>query len=111
MIFRTRLRVEPVIATQLPFCQRKPALMKYVVWGLIAVLVVIHQDIWNWDNDKLVLGFLPITLAYHAGISIAASIVWLIAATMAWPVNSEDDDNGTASGNTAIADPTQEASR
>ncbi|TWT53468.1 hypothetical protein Pla22_10970 [Rubripirellula amarantea] len=78
--------------------------MKYVVWGLIAVLVVIHQDVWNWNNDKLVLGFLPITLAYHAGISIAASIVWLIAATTAWPDNLEDESSDTlASGSSQEA--------
>ena len=75
--------------------------MKYVVWGLILSLVVIHQDIWNWDNESLVFGFVPITLAYHAGISIAASVVWLIAATMAWPDYLEDstelaDTNGFA---------------
>lgn len=67
--------------------------MKYVVWALIAFLVVIHQDIWNWDNDTLVFGFIPLTLAYHAGISIAASVVWLIAATTAWPVDLDDSSN------------------
>lgn len=66
--------------------------MKYVVWGLILFLVVIHQDIWNWNNDRLVFGFVPITLAFHAGISIAASVVWLIAATMAWPIDLESSD-------------------
>lgn len=66
--------------------------MKYVVWGLILFLVVIHQDIWNWNNDRLVFGFVPVTLAFHAGISIAASVVWLIAATMAWPIDLESDN-------------------
>ena len=67
--------------------------MKYVVWGSIAFLVVIHQDIWNWDNDTLVFGFLPVTLAYHACISIAASVVWLIAATTAWPVDPDHESS------------------
>lgn len=65
--------------------------MKSVVWGLILFLVVIHQDLWNWDNDQLVFGFIPMTLAYHAGISIAASVVWFIAAMTAWPINLEDE--------------------
>lgn len=65
--------------------------MKNVVWGLVLLLVVLHQDLWNWDNDHLVFGFLPITLAYHAAISVSASIVWLIAALTAWPTNLEDD--------------------
>ena len=65
--------------------------MRYVVWGLVLLLTVLHQDLWNWNNDRLVLGFIPLTLAYHAGISIAASIVWLMAALTAWPTNLEDD--------------------
>ncbi|WP_040766021.1 DUF3311 domain-containing protein [Novipirellula maiorica] len=65
--------------------------MKYLIWGLVLFLVVIHQDVWNWGNDRLVFGFLPFTLAYHAGISIAASVVWFLAATFAWPQHLEDD--------------------
>ncbi|QDT01911.1 hypothetical protein K227x_02800 [Rubripirellula lacrimiformis] len=72
--------------------------MKKVVWGLVLLLVVLHQDVWNWDNDRLVLGFIPLTLAYHASISIAASAVWLLAATTAWPTNLEDDADATEAG-------------
>lgn len=59
--------------------------MKSVVWGLVLLLVVVHQDLWFWNNDRLVFGFVPITLAYHAGISLAASIVWFLAIQFAWP--------------------------
>jgi len=65
--------------------------MKYVIWGLVLTLVVLHHDLWNWDNDKLVFGFLPYTLAYHAGISIAASVVWFLATLFAWPQHLEDE--------------------
>ena len=65
--------------------------MKYLVFGLILLLVVLHQDVWNWDNDRLVLGFLPYTLAFHGCISIAASVVWLLAARFAWPDHLEDE--------------------
>ena len=47
--------------------------MKYVVWGLVGLLVVLHQDLWNWHDDTLVFGFLPMGLFYHACISVAAS--------------------------------------
>ncbi|MDV6034438.1 MAG: DUF3311 domain-containing protein [Phycisphaera sp. RhM] len=63
--------------------------MKYLVWGLVVLLVVLHQDLWNWDNDRLVFGFMPVTLAYHAGISIAASVVWFLATKFAWPSDLE----------------------
>lgn len=67
--------------------------MKFVVWGLVLLLVVLHQDVWNWNNDKLVFGFIPMTLAYHAGISICASIVWFVATIVAWPSHLEDEAN------------------
>ena len=75
--------------------------MKYVVWGSIAFLVVIHQDIWNWDNDTLVFGIIPTALAYHACISIAASVVWLIAATTAWPVDPDEESGEVVTSDTA----------
>ena len=59
--------------------------MKSVVWGLVLLLVILHQDVWFWNNDRLVFGFVPITLAYHAGISIAASVTWFLAVQFAWP--------------------------
>ena len=63
--------------------------MKILVWSLVALLVVLHQDIWFWGDDRLVLGFLPITLAYQACISVGASLVWLLAVNVAWPVDDE----------------------
>ncbi len=69
--------------------------MKNVVWGLVLLLVVLHQDFWNWDNDRLVFGFIPVALAYHAAISLAASVVWLIAAIGAWPTHLQDESEAT----------------
>ena len=66
--------------------------MRYFVWMLVALLVVLHQDYWQWDNDSLVFGFLPYTLAYHAGVSIAAAVVWMLATRWSWPDHL--DDNG-----------------
>ena len=63
--------------------------MKYVVWGLVLLLVVLHQDIWFWEDDRLVFGFLPITLLYHACISLAAGFVWYLATVFAWPVDPD----------------------
>ena len=63
--------------------------MKTVVWFLILLLVVLHQDIWNWADGRLVFGFLPVGLAYHVVLSLAAASVWLMAVQFAWP---EDDD-------------------
>ena len=65
--------------------------MKYVVWGLVVLLIILHQDIWLWDNQTLVAGFLPITLVFHACLSLAAGVTWFLATKYAWPSILEDD--------------------
>ena len=65
--------------------------MKFLVWGLVLLLVILHQDVWNWDNTDLVFGFIPFTLAYHAAISISASIVWFLATVLIWPTDLEEE--------------------
>jgi hypothetical protein len=74
--------------------------MKYVIWLLVAALLIAHQDSWYWTDDTLVYGFLPIGLFYHACLSVAASVVWLIACTIAWPkeldgIDGNDDSETT----------------
>ena len=66
--------------------------MKYVVWGMVFALIVLHQDNWFWDDSTLVFGFMPITLVYHAGISTAAGITWFLATRFAWPEDLEHSD-------------------
>lgn len=64
--------------------------MKYFVSGLVVLLIILHQDIWFWSDRYLVFGFIPIGLAYHAGISIAAAFVWFLATQFAWPEGLDD---------------------
>lgn len=72
--------------------------MKKVVWVLVILLLILHQDNWLWENDKLIFGFMPIGLLAHAGISVAASVVWFIATLIAWPVEEDFsvEDGGKA---------------
>lgn len=63
--------------------------MKFVVWGLVLLLMILHQDIWFWEDTTLVFGFMPITLLYHAGISLGAGITWYLATIYAWPFDDE----------------------
>ena len=65
--------------------------MRTVVWVLIVLLLIAHQDNFLWDNDTLVWGFMPIGLAYHAGISITASVVWFLATQFCWPAENKED--------------------
>lgn len=59
--------------------------LKYLIWMLVGVLIVLHQDYWQWDDATLDFGFLPRALTYHVGISIAAAIVWVLAVQFCWP--------------------------
>ena len=66
--------------------------MKYVVVALIVLLAILHQDFWWWDSRQTLFGFLPIGLAWHAGISIAAGLVGLLAVTTCWPTHLDSDE-------------------
>ena len=58
---------------------------------LVLVVYVLHQDFWNWKKaEPLVLGFLPIGLAYHAGYSILAAITMALLVKFAWPKHLEN---------------------
>ena len=59
--------------------------MQHVVWILILVLLVLHQDNWFWEDRTLVFGFMPVGLFFHACISLAAGIVWFLAVRFCWP--------------------------
>jgi len=72
--------------------------MNYVIWGLVILLVVLHQDFWFWESETLAFGFMPIGLFYHACLSVAAGIVWFLACQFAWPA---DLDNQAAEGGEA----------
>lgn len=61
--------------------------MRYVVWFLVILLIILHKDLWYWDDRTLVWGFMPITLFYHGCISVAASCVWFLATIFAWPTD------------------------
>lgn len=73
--------------------------MKRLVYALIVLLAILHQDSWWWDDsDTLVFGFLPIGLAYHAGVSVAAAVLWAMAVRFCWPGAVEvPDEPGTES--------------
>jgi hypothetical protein len=57
---------------------------------MIGVMYLLHQDFWNWSNGSLVFGFLPAGLAYHAGYSLLASAMMAILVECAWPKHLED---------------------
>ena len=66
--------------------------MRYVVVLLILALAVLHHDVWWWDSRETLFGFMPIGLAWHMAISIAAAVVGWIAVTWCWPAALDEED-------------------
>lgn len=64
--------------------------MQKVVWGLVLLLIILHQDFWFWTDERLIFGVVPIGLAWHIGISIGASLTWLLAINYAWPADEAE---------------------
>lgn len=51
--------------------------MKHTIfWIAFVLLCVLHHDWWYWDDGTLLLGFMPIGLAYQAVVSLAAAALW-----------------------------------
>lgn len=70
--------------------------MRYALVALMLLgLLIAHQDYWQWNTNRLVLGFLPYSLAYQIGISLAASAGWWLVTLFCWP--KEDSTPPTAS--------------
>jgi hypothetical protein len=62
--------------------------MRYLVWLLLVLLVLVQQDYWRWwDAPVVVLSFLPRPLAVQMGVSIAAGFVWWLATKYCWPLD------------------------
>ena len=55
----------------------------------VAVVYILHQDIWFWRSSYLVFGFIPIGLFYHGLFSIAAALLMWLLVTYAWPSHLE----------------------
>jgi len=69
-----------------------------IVTVIVLILGVLHHDFWWWNDHTLVLGFLPVGLAYHAFYSLGCGLVWWLVVTYAWPKDIEAfarSDSGT----------------
>jgi len=67
----------------------------------VAVLYILHQDIWFWRSSYLVFGFIPIGLFYHAVFAIAAALLMWLLVTYAWPSHLEREVEEPQSGEDA----------
>lgn len=57
----------------------------------VAVLYLLHQDVWFWRTaEPMVLGFLPVGMAYHALYTIAVSAFMWCLVSWEWPGHLEE---------------------
>ena len=59
------------------------------LYAALLILALLHHDFWLWDDSTLLLGFLPVGLAYHALYCIATSLLMYLLVTRAWPDEAE----------------------
>ena len=71
----------------------KRAGRKWPLFGALGLLYLLHNDLWLWDDPRLVLG-LPVGLAYHVLFCVAAAVVLALLVVYAWPEHLEvaEDD-------------------
>ncbi|MBX3421605.1 MAG: DUF3311 domain-containing protein [Pirellulaceae bacterium] len=59
--------------------------MKSTFWSGLIVLFVLHHDFWLWSDDRLLLGVMPVGLAWHVGYSLVTGAFWWLAVRYCWP--------------------------
>lgn len=57
---------------------------RWPLYAALLVLYVLHNDIWLWNDARLVFG-LPVGLVYHIGFSLATGAVLALLVLKAWP--------------------------
>ena len=72
---------------------------KFLLFLLIALVYLAHQDLWNWGKSApLLFGFLPPGLAYHAGYSVLCAVMMAVLVKVAWPKSLEAAEETGADG-------------
>ena len=76
---------------------------RWLIYLLVLVLYVFHNDLWLWDDPTLIAG-LPVGLIYHIGFCVAAAGLMVLLVNYAWPDHLEegvsasiDGDDGASS--------------
>ena len=59
------------------------------VYVLLGILYLLHNDLWLWDDGRLVAG-LPAGLVYHVGFCAAAAGMLYLLVTRAWPAHLDE---------------------
>jgi hypothetical protein len=62
--------------------------MTRILYVVLVVLYLLHNDLWLWNNASLIAG-IPAGLLYHIVYCFAATLMMLALVRFAWPANLE----------------------
>ena len=62
-----------------------------LITAYFLLLFALHQDFWWKADATLVLGVLPISLAYHVVWTLLIAVGWWLVGKYCWPKNLDDD--------------------
>ena len=57
--------------------------LRWVLYSLLVLLFILHNDFWLWGTPQLVLG-LPVGLLYHIVFCLAASLLMTFLVKFVW---------------------------
>lgn len=69
---------------------KSPKTSMGIFWFLFVLLLLLHQDFWNWTSEEIIFWGMPIGLFYHAVFSVACSLLGAWAVLRVWPVHWEE---------------------
>jgi len=64
--------------------------------SFVVLLAVFHQDFWWKADPTLVLGVLPISLAYHVVWTLLIALGWFLVTKFCWPVGLDEEPTATS---------------
>ncbi len=76
--------------------------MRWLLTCVVVVVILLHQDVWNWTDRTLVFGFLPIGLAYHGAYAVLAACTMALLVRFLWPSHLEEADEISAPANNVV---------
>ncbi len=65
--------------------------VRTALFAPLGVFFALHQDVWLWDDARLVLG-LPVGLTYHVAYCAAAALLMALLVKLAWPAYLDRDE-------------------
>lgn len=70
--------------------------MRWILTLLVLAVIFLHQDTWFWNSKALVLGFLPIGLAYHIVYTLLCAMTMWTLVLYVWPDHLDEAEPAPA---------------